>query len=77
MTAPIRSLIQAGAATLLLGVTFAPNAFASSGDPMSRDLEFRESLARHDDSMESAAPGPVFRLFSRRINPSKKDRAAR
>jgi hypothetical protein len=75
MTAPIRILVKASIATLLVGVTFASTAHASSGDPMSRDVEFRESLARHDDASETATPRPAFRFLPRRADTSKKDRA--
>lgn len=77
MTATIRILIQAAAATLLLSVTFATTVFASSGDPMSRDVEFRESLARHDGATEPPSPGPVSKFFVRRTGASRKDKAPR
>jgi hypothetical protein len=77
MTVPIRIVIQVSIATLLLGGTFALPASASSGDPMSRDVEFRESLARRDDLRESTVWGPVNKVFTRRTDAPKKDRAPR
>jgi hypothetical protein len=75
MTVSIRILIQVSIASLLLGGTLP--ASASSGDPMSRDVEFRESLARRDDLRESTVPGPVNKVFTRRPDASQKDRAPR
>jgi len=73
MTAPIRIAIRGAAATCLVCLTFAQTACASSGDAMSRDVEFRESLARHDGARETASPGPASRHFTRRGDASKKD----
>ena len=72
MTFTIQRPIRISAMTILLGLAIIPAAYAAAGDPMSRDIEFKESLTRHDDSRASTAPGPVSRLFTRRGDPTKR-----
>lgn len=71
MTTQFRILIHVCATTFFLGlVSSAPAASAASGDPMSRDVEFRESLGRKDNSNTRE---PVIRFLSRRTGTSKQD----
>jgi hypothetical protein len=72
MTFTSQRPIQILAMTILLGLAIIPGAYAAAGDPMSRDIEFKESLTRHDDARESTAPGPVSRLFTRRGEGTKR-----
>lgn len=71
MTAPIRIEVKVLVATFLLGGMFTLPASASSGDPMSRDVEFRESLARQDGPRELGVSTSVSRYLARRNGASK------
>ncbi len=77
MISPIRISIKISAAMLFLGLALTSTAFAFSGDPMSRDVEFRESLAKRDDSRELGGSRSISRFFPRRTDASKKDRSTR
>jgi len=69
MTFTIQRPIPISTMTILLGLAIIPAAYAAAGDPMSRDIEFKESLTRHDGS---TAQGPVSRLFTRRGDATKR-----
>ena len=75
MNASIRILIQYFGTMLLLIVALASVASASSADPMSRDVEFKESLARQDGSRELRSLTSVSRYLARRTDASKIGRA--
>ena len=73
MTGKYRFLIQVGATTIVLVLlAFVPTAFAGSGDPMSRDVEFKEGLAKHNETGGSVIPGAAYRLFPRRTYSAKR-----
>jgi hypothetical protein len=67
-----RILIQVCATTIFLVLLALAPASAGSGDPMSRDVEFKESLAKQNDTRESAISGSAYRFFPRRTYPTKR-----
>jgi hypothetical protein len=73
MTILSRILIQLSAA-LFLGFALASSAFAGSGDAMSRDIEFKESLGRQVNQREATDPQPSVGFVAKRAGRPKTDR---
>ena len=69
------ALIQIFVATLCLACV--SSAYASSADPMSRDVEFRENLGRQDNSRELGASIPVSRFLRGTLMYRKRNRTPR
>ena len=77
MNAPTRVFIQVSASTFLLGLISASAASAGWGDPMSRDIEFKESLGRQDDLGKSSESQSTLRLLSKRGGQLRRNRASK